>query len=100
MVSQSFSGVLLWDLLQSVGIVVNPNIKNDILRKTIVVTGSDGYKSVFTAGEIAPNFGGNQIMVAYLVDGQTAWYARADANCCAERQAGRPLRLDDRDDRS
>jgi DMSO/TMAO reductase YedYZ molybdopterin-dependent catalytic subunit len=69
-VSQSFSGVLLWDLLQSVGIVVNPNIKNDILRKTIVGTGSDGYESVFTAGEIAPNFGGNQIMVAYLVDGQ------------------------------
>jgi hypothetical protein len=36
----------------------------------IVVTGSDGYESVFTSGEIAPNFGGNQIMVAYLVDGQ------------------------------
>ena len=69
-VSQSFTGVLLWDLLQSVGIVVDSTIKNDILRKTIVVIGSDGYESVFTAGEIDPNFGGNQIMVAYLADGQ------------------------------
>jgi DMSO/TMAO reductase YedYZ molybdopterin-dependent catalytic subunit len=68
--TQSFTGVLLWDLLQSVGIVTNPNIKNDILRKTIVVTGSDGYETVFTAGEISPNFGGNQIMIAYLVNDQ------------------------------
>jgi DMSO/TMAO reductase YedYZ molybdopterin-dependent catalytic subunit len=69
-VSHSFTGALLWDLLQSVGIIVNPAIKNDILRKTIVVTGTDGYVAVFTAGEIAPNFGGNQVLVAYEVDGQ------------------------------
>jgi hypothetical protein len=59
-VRQSFTGVLLWGLLQSVGIVVNPNIKNDILYKTINVTGSDGYESVFTAGESPPNFGGTK----------------------------------------
>jgi len=69
-VSQSFTGALLWDLLQSVGITVDPTIKNDILRKTIVVTGTDGYVAVFTAGEIAPNFGGNQILVAYEVNGE------------------------------
>jgi DMSO/TMAO reductase YedYZ molybdopterin-dependent catalytic subunit len=69
-VSHSFTGALLWDLLQSVGIIVNPVIKNDILRKTIVVTGTDGYAAVFTAGEIAPNFGGNQVLVAYEVDGE------------------------------
>jgi len=69
-VSHSFTGALLWDLLQSVGIIINPVIKNDILRKTIVVTGTDGYAAVFTAGEIAPNFGGNQVLVAYEVDGE------------------------------
>jgi hypothetical protein len=68
--TQSFTGALLWDLLQSVGIVVDPNIKNDILRKSVIVTGSDGYKSVFGVGEIAPNFGGVQIIVAYAADGQ------------------------------
>lgn len=69
-VSESFTGALLWDLVQSVGIIVDSTIKNDILRKTIVVTGTDGYVAVFTAGEIAPNFGGNQVLVAYEVDGE------------------------------
>ena len=69
-VSQSFTGALLWDLLQSVGIVLDPNIKNDILHQIVIVTGSDGYESVFGAGEIAPNFGGDQIIVAYAVNGQ------------------------------
>jgi hypothetical protein len=69
--NDTFTGALLWDLLQSAGgITVNPTIKNDILRKIIVVTGTDGYVSVFTAGEIVPSFGGNQIIVAYLDNGQ------------------------------
>jgi Oxidoreductase molybdopterin binding domain len=68
--NDTFTGALLWDLLQSVGIVTNPNVKNDILRKIIVVTGTDGYVSVFTAGEIDPGFGGNQIIVAYEDNGQ------------------------------
>ncbi len=68
--TQAFTGVLLWDLLNSVGgIVVDPTIKNDILRKIIVVTGSDGYEAVFTAGEIAPYFGGEQVMIVYAVNG-------------------------------
>jgi hypothetical protein len=69
-VTQSFTGTLLWDLLQSVGIVVDPTIKNDILRKVVIVTGSDGYQSVFGGGEISPTFGGAQIMVAYAADAQ------------------------------
>ena len=68
--NETFTGALLWDLLQSVGIITNPNIKNDILRKIIIVIGTDGYVTVFTAGEIDPGFGGNQILVAYAVNGQ------------------------------
>jgi hypothetical protein len=71
-VSQSFTGVLLWDLLNLPpvgGIVTNSNIKNDILHKVVIVTGSDCYQSVFGAGEINPFFGGSQIMVAYAVGG-------------------------------
>ena len=70
--TQSFTGALLWDLLDSPpvgGIVVDPTIKNDILRKIIIVTGSDCYQSVFGAGENNPAFGGSQIMVAYGVNG-------------------------------
>jgi hypothetical protein len=56
-VTESFTGVLLWHLLSKSpvnGIVTNPNIKNDILHKVIVVTGTDCYQSVFGAGEIDP----------------------------------------------
>ena len=73
-VSESFTGVLMWDLLNNSpvnGIVTNPNIKNDILHKVIIVSGSDCYQSVFGAGEIDPFFGGSQIMVAYETGGKS-----------------------------
>jgi len=49
-VSETFTGVLLWDLLSNSpvnGIVTNPNFKNDILHKVVIVTGTDCYQSVF-----------------------------------------------------
>ena len=73
-VTESFTGVLLWDLLNEPpvgGIVTDPTIKNDILHKVVIVTGTDCYQSVFGAGEINPSFGGNQIMVAYATGGQS-----------------------------
>ena len=73
-VSESFTGVLLWDLLNNApvnGIVTYPTIKNDILHKVIIVTGTDCYQSVFGAGEIDPFFGGSQIIVAYATGGKS-----------------------------
>jgi hypothetical protein len=73
-VTESFTGVLLWDLLNNPpvgGIVTNPNVKNDILHKIVVVTGTDCYQSVFGVGEFDPFFGGSQIMVAYATGGQS-----------------------------
>ena len=79
-VNSSFTGVLLWDLLNIAGVVTNPNVKNDILRKQVMVTGSDGYEAVFSLGEIDPFFGGHQVIVAYLQDGnpldQSSGFAR------------------------
>jgi hypothetical protein len=72
--SNSFTGALLWDVLNSApvgGIVVNPSVKNDILHKIIVVTGTDCYESVFGAGEVDPFFGGNQMMLAYAENGKS-----------------------------
>ena len=73
-VTESFTGVVLWDLLNNApvgGIVTDPTVKNDILHKVIIVTGTDCYQSVFGAGELDPFFGGNQIMVAYATGGQS-----------------------------
>jgi hypothetical protein len=61
-----YSGVLLWDLLNLVGIQVNPAVKNDLDRKYIVVTGTDCYQAVFAMGEIDPTLAGSdQVTVAY-----------------------------------
>ncbi len=68
--SGDFTGVLLWDLLKDVGIVVDPTRKNDLLRKHLVVTASDGYQTVLSLGEIVPDFGGQPVLVAYERDGQ------------------------------
>jgi Oxidoreductase molybdopterin binding domain len=81
-VTESFTGVLLWDLLNDLpvnGIVTDPNVKNDILHKVIIVTGTDCYQSVFAAGEINPFFGASQIMIAYATGGEplgSAGFAR------------------------
>ena len=69
-VNATFYGALLWDVLRAAGIKVDPAIRNDILRKFVVVTGTDGYHAVFGVGELDPRFGGAQIVVAYGQNGQ------------------------------
>jgi hypothetical protein len=64
-VTDTFTGALLWDVLNSAGILTNSSIKNDILRKVVAATGSDGYEVAFSLGELSPNFGNEPILVAY-----------------------------------
>ena len=71
--SGEFTGVLLWDLLNKVGIKINPKVKNDLDRKYVVVIGTDCYQAVFAMSEIDPSAGGStQITVAYAqwINGQ------------------------------
>jgi len=70
-VTQAFSGALLWDVISASEVLIDPTIKNDILHKIVVVTGSDGYEAVFSLGEIDPSFGGAQIIIAYATSGQS-----------------------------
>lgn|GEM_PF-1071360 len=66
-----FTGVLLWDLLNSAGVITNPNIKNDLFRKYVLVTGSNCYQQLFSLGELAPSIGGShQVTVAYKENGR------------------------------
>jgi len=65
-----FVGVPLWELLQEVGVKTEPGRKNDLLRKYLLVTGSDGYQVVLALGEILPDFGGQPVLVAYQRDGK------------------------------
>jgi hypothetical protein len=64
-VTDTYSGISLWNLLGDAGGVTVTGAKNDVLSKYVVATGSDGYKAVFSLGEIDPNFGAQPVMVAY-----------------------------------
>lgn len=68
--SDSFASVLLWDLIREAGLVVDADRKNDRLRKYVVISASDGYQAVLALGEIIPDFGGQQVIVAYERDRQ------------------------------
>jgi hypothetical protein len=92
---------LLWDVLNLPlvgGIVTNPSVKNDILHKIIIVTGTDRYQSAFGAGEVDPFFGNNQIMRAYgPTGGRSARKVRPAHR--SQRQGRRSLRFQHRQDR-
>lgn len=65
-----WTGTLLYDLLQQAQITLNAEMKNDLNRKVILVTGSDCYQQAFSMGELVPAIGGqHQIIVAYAKDG-------------------------------
>ncbi len=66
----TYTGVSFWDLLSAtVGVELNPSVKNDVLGKYVVATGSDGYKALFSLGELSSAFGDQPDLIAYAVDG-------------------------------
>lgn len=65
--SARFTGLLLWDVLQKVGIQSKPG-KNSIITRYAVVNATDGYSLTVSLGELAPNFGGHQVLLAYKQD--------------------------------
>lgn len=55
-----FTGVELWDLLELAGIA-----QYDVLTSYVVAMGSDGYQTVFSFGELHPEYGERLALVAY-----------------------------------
>ncbi len=64
-VTDTYTGALLWDVLNKAGVQTDTSVKNDILRKLVTATGMDGYQVDFALGELSPSFGNNPILVAY-----------------------------------
>src|ERR1700722_14819046 len=64
-VSDTYTGTTLWNLLNTAGGGVDTtSSKNDILSKYVIATGSDGYTAVYSLGEIDPQFGHRQTLIA------------------------------------
>jgi hypothetical protein len=53
----------------SAGLITDPTIKNDVLRKYVAVVGGDGYEVIFSLGGIDPAFGDQPDLVAYADTG-------------------------------
>jgi hypothetical protein len=68
-VTDTYTGVSLWTLIQDAGLLTDPSIKNDLLRFGVVATGSDGYRAFISLGEIDPAFGNQSDLVAYADTG-------------------------------
>ena len=63
--THTYTGPTLWSVLNDAGIQTNSAVKNDILNKVVLATGTDGYKVVYSAGELSPNFGNEAALVAW-----------------------------------
>src|SRR5262245_8109425 len=62
--SGSYTGVLLWTLVEKAGTIDAPG-KNARLRHTLLITGRDGYAAALALGEIDPHYEGKQVVLAY-----------------------------------
>jgi Oxidoreductase molybdopterin binding domain len=64
----SYTGALLWSVLDRAEMLGGD--RRARLRRTIVVTGRDGYMAAVALAEIDPEFEGKQVLLAYRRDGQ------------------------------
>ena len=52
--THTYIGASLWGVLNASGITTNPAIKNDVLNRVVVATGTDGYQVVIPAASSTP----------------------------------------------
>jgi hypothetical protein len=88
---ERYKGVLLWALLDQAG-GIDDTTKGAALRHVIKVTGSDGYLVVLSTGEIAPDFGGKQALVAYQRDDEAAGASGFRLIMPGDKHGGRNVR--------
>lgn len=71
--THTYVGASTWDVLERAGVSIDPAIKNDALNRVVMVTGTDGYRSVFSLGELDPAFGNRASLLAHaeVVGGAT-----------------------------
>jgi DMSO/TMAO reductase YedYZ molybdopterin-dependent catalytic subunit len=66
----TYTGVLLSDVVQLVGVTAEPGDRTPLLRRYLTVSAHDGYRVVISGGEIDPRFGNTPILLAWEKDGQ------------------------------
>src|SRR5262245_32501728 len=69
--THSFKGFLLFDVLNYLTPLFDPAVRNDKLRFYVSAMGTDQYQAIVAWGELDPQFGNKQILLAYEQDGQS-----------------------------
>jgi hypothetical protein len=69
--THSFTGFLLYDVMNYFRPHFDPAVKNDKLRFSVSATGTDGYQAIVAWGEFDPGFEAKPIMLAIAQDGQS-----------------------------
>jgi hypothetical protein len=67
---ETYSGVLLIDLLAKQGVPHGHDLRGKALSEYVVATGSDGYKAVLALAEVDPEFHPGDVVVADQMDGK------------------------------
>ena len=67
---ETYSGVRVADLLAKLGAPLGDALRGKALANYVIVTGSDGYRSVLALGEIDPSFHPGEVIVADMMDGK------------------------------
>lgn len=63
--THTYTGAGTWSLVDGAGIQLDAARKNDVLDRYLLATGADGYRVVFSLGELHPEFGNRPSIVAY-----------------------------------
>jgi DMSO/TMAO reductase YedYZ molybdopterin-dependent catalytic subunit len=66
----TYQGVWLYDILRRAGIPQGKELRGTAFAAYIVAEAHDGYRVVFSLGELDPDLTGQRILVADQVDGQ------------------------------
>jgi len=66
----SYTGPLLYDILQKAGATLGKDLRGENLTKYVLVDASDGYQVVFALAELDRDFTDRQIILATTIDGK------------------------------
>ena len=62
--THTYTGPTIWNAISATGVQTAPGVKNDILDRYVLATGTDGYRVVYSMGELDPAFGNRADLVA------------------------------------
>ena len=87
----SFEGPLLWTVLDHAG-AIETRSPRDAVRRTVLITGRDGYTAILALGEIAPEFEGKRVILAERMDGHSLDPDHLRIVVPGDRRGGRSVR--------